>query len=158
MAIFPCCRVPGLYCQIVQSAVTSSWQETHRNISDVSGQDIGRGIICPLLLLICFSSALTAGLFPQQLRQSDSREQGATGLRKYKSRPQMCLSGKGKLLPRVLAASLLPELYLEDIQSTQLGPAPLLRAVHLCPLDDDGVSRQIYTPGQCGCRDQHLEE
>lgn len=130
----------------------------HRNISDMSGQDTGRGIICPLLLLICFSSALAAGLFPEQLRQSDSRNQGVTTLRKYKSRHQMCLCRKGKILPWVPAASLLTELHLQDVQSTQLGPAPFLRAVHLRPLDDDSVSREVHTPGQCGCGDQHLQE
>lgn len=68
LAVSPCCCDLGLYIQIAQPAVTSSWQETHINISDVSGQDNGRGNHLSSLLPICFSCGLTAGQLPEQLR------------------------------------------------------------------------------------------
>ena len=47
--------------------------------------------------------------------------------------------------------------YLQDVQRPQLSPAPLLRAVYLGAFDDDGVGREIHTPGQGCCGDQDLQ-
>lgn len=55
-----------------------------------------------------------------------------------------------------MATSLLAELHLQDVQSAQLSPAPLLGAVHLRPFDDDRVSREVHTPGQRCCGHQNL--
>lgn len=50
-----------------------------------------------------------------------------------------------------------PRSHLEDVQRSQLGPAPLLRAVHLRALDDHRVRRQVHTPGQRGRGHQDLQ-
>lgn len=51
-----------------------------------------------------------------------------------------------------------PRSHLEDVQRSQLGPAPLLGAVHLRALDDHRVRRQVHTPGQRGRGHQDLQE
>ena len=50
-----------------------------------------------------------------------------------------------------------PATYLEYIESTEFDPTPLLRAVHLCALDDDSVGGQVDTPRQGRRRHQHLD-
>ena len=50
-----------------------------------------------------------------------------------------------------------PAKHLHHVQGAQLLPVALGRVVHLGPLDDDGVSRQVHTPRQGGSRHQHLQ-
>lgn len=49
-------------------------------------------------------------------------------------------------------------IYLQDVQGTQLSPTAFLRAVHLCPFDDDCVSRKVNAPSQGSCGDQNLRK
>ena len=50
-----------------------------------------------------------------------------------------------------------PAKHLHHVKGAQLLPVALGRVVHLGPLDDDGVSRQVHTPRQGGSRHQHLQ-
>ena len=43
-------------------------------------------------------------------------------------------------------------------QHTQLSEGALLCIIQLCPLDDDGVGRQVDPPGQGGRAAQHLQQ
>ena len=46
--------------------------------------------------------------------------------------------------------------HLHNIEWRQLNPAPLLRRVHLCPLDDHRVSGKVYSPRQRSCGNENL--
>ena len=47
--------------------------------------------------------------------------------------------------------------YLQDVEGGQLHPLPLLRRVHLSPLENNRVRRKVDTPSQRGGRYKHLQ-
>lgn len=47
--------------------------------------------------------------------------------------------------------------YLQDVEGGQLHPLPLLRRVHLSPLENNRVRRKVDTPSQRGGRHKHLQ-